>query len=132
MRILIIILSLISAAFAVILSILPVSNLAFIPAILAFVLGFIGFYLTNKKEKPKHTIKLAFLLTIIALSISTYKAIFNTSEVGNTEQLELTEQQSEQEAIEVLEDLDLEDMEDIDLEGVEFEDVDVEEIDIDI
>lgn len=137
MRILIIILSLISAAFAVILSVLPVSNLAFIPAILALVLGLIGFYLSNKKNKPKHTIKLAFLLTIVALSISIYKAIFDTSEVGNTEQLELTEQQSEEEAIEVLEDLDIEDMEDldledIDLEGVEFEDVDGEDIDIEI
>lgn len=119
MRKLFIILSLILAILAVILSVLPLSNLAFIPAILAFVFGLVGFYLSNKQKKPKHIIKLAFLLTIIALSLSTYKAIFNASEVGDTEQLEQTEQESEEEAIEELEDLDL-------------EDIDVEDIDIDM
>ncbi|SFN62428.1 hypothetical protein SAMN04487989_10288 [Bizionia echini] len=129
MRKLFIILSLIAAVLAVILSVLPLSNLAFIPAILALVFGLISFYLSNKHNKPKHSIKLAFLLTIIALSLTTYKAIFSTSEVGNTEQLEETEQKSEEEAIEELEDLDIED---IDLEDLEVEEIDIEDIDMEI
>ncbi|WP_339633997.1 FUSC family protein [Bizionia echini] len=129
MRKLFIILSLIAAVLAVILSVLPLSNLAFIPAILALVFGLISFYLSNKQNKPKHSIKLAFLLTIIALSLTTYKAIFSTSEVGNTEQLEETEQKSEEEAIEELEDLDIED---IDLEDLEVEEIDIEDIDMEI
>lgn len=110
MRIFLIILSVISAILAVILSVLPVSNMAFIPAIAALVFGLIAFYLSNKIDKPKHTIKLAFLLTILALSLATYKSIFSTVEVGNINELEKTEQESEQEAIEELEDLDLEDI----------------------
>tara|TARA_R110000850_G_C9860380_1_gene456236 strand:- start:75 stop:464 length:390 start_codon:yes stop_codon:yes gene_type:complete len=129
MRKLFIILSLIAAVLAVILSVLPLSNLAFIPAILALVFGLISFYLSNKQNKPKHSIKLAILLTIIALSLTTYKAIFSTSEVGNTEQLEETEQKSEEEAIEELEDLDIED---IDLEDLEVEEIDIEDIDMEI
>ncbi|MGY0392659.1 FUSC family protein [Bizionia sp. KMM 8389] len=107
MRKLFIILSLIAAIFAVILSVLPLSNLAFIPAVCGFIFALISFYLSNKQEKPNHSAKLAMLLIIIALSLATYKALFNTSEVGNTEELIETEQQSEEEAIEELEGLEI-------------------------
>jgi hypothetical protein len=46
-------------------------------------------------------------LTIIALSLTTYKSVFNTVEVGNTDELEERENESEEEAIEALEELDL-------------------------
>ncbi|WP_211359301.1 FUSC family protein [Bizionia myxarmorum] len=132
MRILFIILSVISAVLAVILAVLPLSNLAFIPALLALIFGVLAFYLSNKQEKPKHTIKLAFLLTLIAISFSTYKAIFNTSEVGNIEKLEETQKKSEAEAIEELEDLDLEDfdLEELEIEEIDIEEIEIEEIDI--
>ena len=113
MRKLFVILALIAAVLAVILSVLPVSNLAFIPAIASLIFGGVAIYLANKQQKPKHTIKLAFLLTILALGLATYKSIYSTSEVGNTEELEQKEIQSEEEAIEELNDLDLDD---IDLE----------------
>ncbi len=48
-----------------------------------------------------------FLLTIIALSLSTYKTIFTTVEVGDTEELIQKEEESEQEAIETLEDIEI-------------------------
>ncbi|PNQ72808.1 FUSC family protein [Hanstruepera neustonica] len=111
MRTLLTTLALIAAILSVILSVLPLSNLAFIPAIAALIFGLVAFYLSNKKQLPKHTIKLAFLLTILALGLATYKSIFSTSEVGNTQELEQKEQQSEEEAIEELEDLDLDDLE---------------------
>ncbi|WP_104733975.1 FUSC family protein [Hanstruepera ponticola] len=113
MRKLCVILALIAAILAVILSVLPVSNLAFIPAIASLIFGLVAMYLSNKQEKPKHTIKLAFLLTILALGLATYKSIYSTSEVGDTEELEQKEIQSEEDAIEELNDLDLDD---IDLE----------------
>lgn len=111
MRILFTVLALISSVLSVIFSVLPLSNLTFIPAIAALIFGLIAFYISNKKQQPKHTIKLAFLLTILALALATYKSIFSTSEVGNTEELEQKEQQSEEEAIEELEDLDLDEFE---------------------
>ena len=51
------------------------------------------------------------MLTLIALSLTTYKVIFSTVEVGNTEDLEQKESQSEEDAIEELEDLDIDDIE---------------------
>ena len=107
------ILGLISAVLAVILSVLPLSNIAFIPAIAALVFGLIAFLMARQKQEPRKSIQLIFILTIIALSLATYKSIFNESEVGNTEEFQETEQKSQEEAIEELEDLDLED---IDLE----------------
>ena len=111
MRSLFIVLALISSIISVVLAVLPISNLAFIPAVLGLVFGLIAFYISNKKQLPKHPIKLAFLLLILALGLATYKSIFSTSEVGNTEELEQKEIESEEEAIEELEDLDLDDLE---------------------
>ena len=104
------VLGLITAILAVILSVLPLSNLAFIPAIAALVFGLIAFLMARQQQEPRKSIQLIFILTIIALSLATYKSIFNESEVGNTEELQETEQKSEEEAIEELEDLDLDDI----------------------
>ena len=104
------VLGLISAILAVILSVLPLSNLAFIPAIAALVFGLIAFLMARQQQEPRKSIQLIFILTIIALSLATYKSIFNESEVGNTEELQETEQKSEEEAIEELEDLEIDDI----------------------
>ena len=104
------VLGLITAILAVILSVLPLSNLAFIPAIAALVFGLIAFLMSRQQQEPRKSIQLIFILTIIALSLATYKSIFDESEVGNTEELQETEQKSEEEAIEELEDLDLDDI----------------------
>ncbi|WP_338733668.1 FUSC family protein [Mangrovimonas cancribranchiae] len=138
MRKISIILGLTLAILAVILSVLPLSNLAYIPAIIALILGSFSIYLSNKEGKSKKTIQIVFLLSIIALSLAIYKSIFTTIEIGNTEELEKREQQSEQEAIEELEDLDIdeEDLQDInnELESLDDEDLntienELEEID---
>jgi len=110
MRTFSIVLGFISAILAVILSVLPLFHLAFIPAIAAFVFGLIGFYLANRHGKSKKIIQYIFLLTIISLSISTYKSIFNKTQVANTEELQKKEKESEDEAIEELEELDLDNL----------------------
>ena len=102
------ILALLTAIVAVILSVLPLSNLAFIPSALALVFGLIAFYLSKQKGQSKKVIQLAFILTIIALCFTVYKAIYNKVEVTNTEELESREKASEEDAIEELENLELE------------------------
>lgn len=107
------ILAVVASVLAVILSVLPASNLAIFPSAAALIFGIIAFYLSKKAGKVKKIIQFSFLLTIMALGLTTYKAIFNETEVGNTETLVEKEETSKEEAIEELEDLDLEE---IDLE----------------
>ncbi|MCB0437593.1 MAG: FUSC family protein [Mangrovimonas sp.] len=102
MKKLFIIIALIAAVLALILSVLPLSNLAYIPSILALASGITA--LIIHKEKPgKKTISLAFLLTVIALCFSVYKSIFTVSEVGDTTEFEEKTAQSVEESIETLE-----------------------------
>ena len=102
MKKLFIILSLIAAIIALILSVLPLSNLAYIPAIFAFAFGILALAI-KKDPTGKKTLNLAFLLTIIALGFTVYKSIFSITEVGNLEELEQKSEQSIEEAIETLE-----------------------------
>lgn len=118
MKRLFIILGFILAVLAVILSVTPFSKIAYIPGIAAFVFGLIAFYLA--KQSSKKPIQLIFLLTIISLSLTTYKAIFNKAELGNTQTLELKEKESEEKAIEELEGLDLDEFEGV--EDIQFDD----------
>lgn len=104
------ILAMIAAILATILSVLPLSNLAIFPAIAALIFVFIAFYLSKKSGHVKKTIQFIFLLTIISLAITTYKALFNTSEITNTQELKKKEDTSKKEAIEELEDLNLDDI----------------------
>jgi hypothetical protein len=49
-------------------------------------------------------------MTIIALALTTYKAVFSTSEVGNTDKMEEKEEQLEEESIEELDGLEIDDI----------------------
>ena len=108
MRSLFIILGFITSTIAVALAVTPLSKIAFIPAVAALVFGLAAFYLSRHKQYPKKSIQLIFLLTIISLAITSYKAVFNEVEVGNVEDLKLKEKESEAKAIEDLEGIDLE------------------------
>ena len=102
MKKLLVVLSLLSAIDALVLSVLPVSNLAYIPALIALILGVLSLAIKKGKANKK-TLNLAFLLTIIALLFTVYKSIFTTSEVGNIDELEQKADQSVMESIETLE-----------------------------
>jgi hypothetical protein len=110
MRQLFIILGFITAILAVILSVTPLSKLAYLPAIAALIFGLIAFYISKQKQDPKKSVQLVFLLTIISLSITTYKAIFNTVEVGNVEDLQVKEETSVEDSKELLENIEIEDI----------------------
>jgi predicted membrane protein len=105
------ILAIIASFLAIILAVLPVSNLAIIPAIIALIFGLIAFYLSKKSGHVKKIIQFTLFLSIISISIVVYKALFTATEIGNTEKLIEKEKESEEEAIEELEGLELDDLE---------------------
>ena len=110
MRTLFIILGFIAAILAVVLAVTPLSNMAFIPAIIAFVLGLAIFYISRKQQKSRKVVQYIFLLTIMSISISIYKSLFTATEIGDTQELKQREDESKEEAIEELEDLDIEEL----------------------
>ncbi|WP_299336460.1 FUSC family protein [uncultured Psychroserpens sp.] len=107
MKKLFIVLGFITAILALILAVTPLSKIAYIPSIAALIFGVLALVTSKDKHSGKKSIQLIFLMTIIALILTTYKAIFNTVEVGNTEQLEQKEEQLEQESIDELEGLEI-------------------------
>jgi hypothetical protein len=121
MRRLFIVLGFITVVLALILAVTPLSQIAYIPAAIALLFAFIAFYLSKQKQYPKKSIQLIFLLSFIALVLTTYKSIFNTAEVGNVDELELREEESLKDSEAILEELDIE-IDDSDLELMETED----------
>ncbi|WP_033960348.1 hypothetical protein [Psychroserpens jangbogonensis] len=107
MKKLVIILGFISAVLAVVLAVTPLFKIAFIPGVAALILGVVAIYFSKEKQGSKKTIQLIFLLTIIALALTTYKSVFDTVEVGNTEELIEKENESQEDAIEELEGLEI-------------------------
>ncbi len=117
------ILAIIASVFAILFSVLPISNLAIFPAIAALIFGIIAFYLSKKAGQVKKIIQFTFLLTIIALSITTYKAVFTKTIVENTDVLDAKETQFEEAAIEELEGIEIEttNIDSLELETIELE-----------
>lgn len=107
MKTLFAILGFIAAILSVIVSVTPLYKIAFITTFAAMIFGLIALYISNQKKLPKKSLQLVFLLTIIALSLSTYKSIFTKAEVGNTDELIQKENQSEEDAIETLEGVEI-------------------------
>ncbi len=122
MKRLFIILGFIAAALTVILAVTPFSKLAFLPAAAALIFGFAAFYISKKQNSSKKSIQVIFLLTVISLCITTYKAAFDTEEVTNIEELEVKSQESDEDSKEILEGLEIDE---IDLAG-ELEDIEFE------
>ncbi|APY09919.1 FUSC family protein [Seonamhaeicola sp. S2-3] len=116
------VLALITSFLAIILAVLPVSNLAIIPAVLALIFGLLAFYYSKKTGQVKKIIQFTFFLTIMALAITTYKAVFTKTEVANTDDLEATETKSQEDAIEELEELEIDDIE---IDESELEDIEL-------
>jgi hypothetical protein len=127
MRRLFIVLGFISAVLALIIAVTPLSQIAYVPAVAALIFALIAFYMAKQKQYPKKSIQLIFLLTFIALVLTTYKSVFNVAEIGNLDELELKEEASIEDSKELLEELDLEideselEIETEDLEGLQEE-----------
>lgn len=104
---LIIILGFVAAILAVILAVTPLSNLAVIPIIVAFVCGLLIVFISKKDNTKTKSIQYIFLLVIIALALTIYKSVYYTSEVGDTEQLEQRDEENLEDSKKLLEDIDI-------------------------
>ncbi|MGJ8550074.1 FUSC family protein [Winogradskyella wichelsiae] len=94
----VIILGFISTIVAVVFSVTPLYNLAITPLIIAFICGLVLVFLSKKdKSKPK-AIQYIFILIIMSLSLTIYKGVFDTSEVGNAEPLELKNEKNQKDS----------------------------------
>jgi membrane protein implicated in regulation of membrane protease activity len=107
MKTLFVVLGFIASILSIILAVTPLFKIGYIPSIAALVFGLVALYISKNKQLQKKSIQLVFLMTLIALAITTFKTVFNTVEVGNTEELIQKEEDSEQEAIETLEDIEI-------------------------
>lgn len=110
MKKLFLILGFITAILALVIAVTPLSKIAYIPSIAALIFGILALYTSKDKQQHKKSIQLIFLMTIIALVVTTYKAVYTTAEVGDTKQLEQKEEQLEEESIQELEDIDIDDI----------------------
>ena len=102
-----IIIGFITAILAVILAVTPLSNLALIPIILAFISGMIILFISKRNQIKTKTIQYIFLLVIIALSLTIYKSIFSSTEIGNTEQLEQRDEENLEDSKDILDEIEI-------------------------
>ncbi|MBT8243875.1 MAG: FUSC family protein [Winogradskyella sp.] len=107
MKRLLVILGFITSVLAVILAVTPLFKIAVFPVIAAFLCGLGLLYLTKKKQIKTKAIQYVFLLSIISLGFIIYKSVFYKAEIGDTEELEQREDKSEEDAIELLEDIEI-------------------------
>ncbi len=124
MRKFLVILGFIAAILAVVLAVTPLSNIALIPAIVAFILGLAIFYLSKKQNQSKKVVQYIFILTIVSIGITTYKSVFNEVEVGDTEELQERADESVEDSKEILEELDIEEIDDIDMDELDGLEID--------
>ncbi|MEH6537174.1 MAG: FUSC family protein [Psychroserpens sp.] len=110
MKKLFIILGFITSILALVLAVTPLSKVAYIPSVAALICGVFALYTSKDKQHAKKSIQLIFLMTIIALALTTYKAVFTKAELGDIKQLEQKEEQLEEESIEELENLDIDEI----------------------
>ncbi|MDB4752456.1 FUSC family protein [Winogradskyella sp.] len=101
------VLGFITAILATILAVTPLSNLAIIPIIVAFLCGLMILFISKKQNTKTKTIQYIFLLVIISLVLTIYKGVFSTSELGDTEQLEQKEEENLEDSKEILEGLEI-------------------------
>ncbi len=100
------ILGIIGAILGLIISFLPISNLAIFPAVIGFILGLIAYLSTKKKNGNTSFPRIVVLLSLLAIIILTGKQLLFEDKVENdTEFIEKTEQ-SEEDAVKELEELE--------------------------
>lgn len=89
------------------LTFLPVYKLAFIPALIAILFGVLSFLKIKKEDTPKILVYSIFIISALALIIIVYRYALVKPEVGNIENFEQREKDSEKEAIEELENIEI-------------------------
>lgn len=108
MRLTLIIISIIFVIIGLALSILPFGSIAILPIVVAFVSGLIAFKISQKEGKNTNIIKGVFFILIISLGLTVYNALKPNVVVEDTESIS-KENQSEEDAIEELESIEIRD-----------------------
>ncbi|MBT8309997.1 MAG: FUSC family protein [Flavobacteriaceae bacterium] len=106
MRYTYIFLGLLAAIIALALSILPFGLIALIPAIIGLILGYLASKASKQQGKSKLPASLIFLLSIIALVITSYRTVFTENKVETDTEFIEKEKESKEEALEELEELE--------------------------
>ena len=107
MKKVIIILGFLGAILAVVLAVTPLYKLSVFPLLLAFLCGLGLLFLKKKQQLKTKAIQYIFLLCVISLSFTVYKSIFQQVKVENTQEIEKRADESEEDAIRELEDIEI-------------------------
>lgn len=96
-----------------ILSFLPLGTVDLMPAFIGLILGFIAYLLSRKSHIRRNLILFTLAVSVLAILISLFSAIFLKPEVAQDTQFEEKIEQSAEESTEDLEEA-LEDLEELD------------------
>jgi hypothetical protein len=107
MRLILTTLALLSAILGVVLSILPLGNIALLPIILALLLGCLSWRITTKEGQNTRLIKFIFLVTFIAICLTIYQTIFDENVVEDDIESIQNEEESLEDAKKELEDIEI-------------------------
>jgi hypothetical protein len=95
------------AILAVVLSVTPLYTLALIPGFLALLCAGLLYYLKQKNGWSTKFIQYIAVLGVMALALSSYKMLFAANEVENVEAFEQKEEESVEDSMELLEDIEI-------------------------
>ena len=109
MRLTLIILSIISAILGLALSILPFGNIAILPIVISFISGLIAFKISQKENNSANIVKGVFVVLIISLGLTMYNSFKTNEVIEDTQKAIIKENQSEEDALEELESIEIED-----------------------
>lgn len=108
MRNLLLILGFICAALGLILAILPFNKLAIIPLVVAFFLAIITIRVSKREQKGTMPLRIILFITIVGLFLSIYRTVMDENVVEQTTDSVERDKQSEEDAIEELEGIEIE------------------------
>ncbi|AXT50053.1 hypothetical protein D1818_04110 [Aquimarina sp. BL5] len=122
MRIVLISIAAIAAFLGIIMAILPFGTIGVLPGIVAIISGFGAYFLSKKQLKPQKLSLLFLTIGVLVIVASGSKSFWVKDEVAVDEEFQQKEEQSKEEAIEELKEIEseLEEIED-DLEEIESE-----------
>ena len=108
------VLAVIAAVLGILFSFLPLYELAIFPATIALVFGLISYYSAKKQQLSFYFARIVIIISLVSILISVSKQLFSSNEINEDTQqeLKLKEDQSEEDAVKELEELD-------DLDGLE-------------
>ncbi|WP_299251836.1 hypothetical protein [uncultured Aquimarina sp.] len=122
MRIVLISIAAIAAFLGIIMAILPFGSIGILPGIIALIAGFGAYFVSKKQLKPQKLSLLFLTIGLLVIVASGSKSLWVKDEVAVDQEFQQKEEQSKEEAIEELKEIEseLEEIED-DLEEIESE-----------